>query len=96
MLGHGKKSIDQARSRGTHSLETAEGLVRTRKEANLARGTHSLKTAEGWTYQNTERNRPSVGHSLPGEYKEEVRSGHVKNVRAQRGGIKRSASMEYG
>ena len=39
---------------GTHSLETAEGVIvifRTRKHNDWTRGTHELETEEGFTCQ---------------------------------------------
>jgi hypothetical protein len=55
------------RARDTHFLETAEGLVGTRKERNLARNTHVLEMAKGMLCQGKERERPSEGYSLSGD-----------------------------
>ena len=88
------------RATGTHQLETeGEGLVSTRKESDCVAGTHWLETGEGGTCQHTERKRLSDGHSLPGDHRGRVLSGHGKTAterqaltswRSQRGRIVRT------
>ena len=90
---HGQKPTD--RGALTPWRQQMEGLVRTRKETDQARATHELETAEGGTFQDKERSRPSEGHLLPGEYKDESRSGHVKNARMQQEGNNQNQPMEY-
>jgi hypothetical protein len=63
-----------------------EGQVRAWKEDDRARGTHFLETTERGTSQDTEGNRLSEGHSLPGDHRGGVKSGHRREV-TERGAL---------